>query len=365
MIIGMLGKSFKENEKRYPIHQKHLASLSDFERSHLIFEEDYPGIYSTQGVFSIFPRHEVFQRADIIVLPKPDRKDYDSFHDNQILWGWPHAVQGREITQLSIDKRLTVIAWENMFKWVNGVKREHVFARNNELAGYAAVNHFMELNGVTPGVYGENMKIAVLGYGSTARGAINALLGLGGTDVTVYSRRSRFQIADAIKNVKYEMYESHDNEVWIRGEVAHKELANFDLIVNCVLQDPLNPLMFIRESDILSKRLLIIDISCDKGMAFDFAIPTSFDNPMRITKKYVYYAVDHTPTFFWNSASYEISGALMPYLKYIIENGSYRGNETLERAVDIENGKILNTAILKFQRRNDYYPYTYINPDDE
>ena len=30
-----------------------------------------------------------------------------SLRDGQVLWGWPHAVQDPELTQICIDKRLT------------------------------------------------------------------------------------------------------------------------------------------------------------------------------------------------------------------------------------------------------------------
>jgi hypothetical protein len=30
--------------------------------------------------------------------------------EGQIVWGWPHCVQDAEVTQLAIDRRLTLIA---------------------------------------------------------------------------------------------------------------------------------------------------------------------------------------------------------------------------------------------------------------
>lgn len=356
MKVGVLWKSYKENEKRYPIYWKHLNQLSQPQVDKLYFEENYPLINKVIHKLNILSRKDIFNECDVVIIPKPDILDYEYFRQNQILFGWMHTVQGYEITNIAIEKNLTYISWENMYKWTNNVKKEHIFSRNNELAGYASVIHFMELSGITPGVYGEGMKIAILGYGSTAKGAINALLGLGGTDITVFSKRSKFQIIDAIKNVKYETYEFKDGEVFINNNKAYNELINYNLIVNCVLQDPLSPMIFIRESNITNK-INIIDISCDKGMGFDFAKPTSFDNPIIYHDKYIYYAVDHTPSYFWNSASYEISGALFPFLQYILDNDTYKGNETLEKAIDIESGIIINKAILEFQNRNIIYPY--------
>lgn len=357
MKIGVLWSSHKENEKRYPLVRKHIIQLKPEELEQLYFEEGYPNLEFSDQAFNFLPRQDVFEKCDLVILPKPDRQDYPYLKENQILWGWPHTVQGVEIANIAIEKKLTLIAWENMYVWSNNSKKEHIFCRNNELAGYAAVNHFMELVGITPGVYGENIKIAVIGYGSTARGAINALIGLGGTNITVYSKRNRFQISDAIKNINYQTYEVVDGRVLINNEPAHKTLINYDLIVNCVLQNPNNPLFFLKECEIDNGKKMIIDISCDKGMGFDFAKPTTFDMPLIDTTKYIYYAVDHTPSYFWNSASYEISGALFPFLKYVLANQTYLGNTVLEKAVDIQNGVIINSAIIAFQKRETEYPY--------
>lgn len=359
MKIGVLWKSTKENEKRYPIYWEHLYHLQKHLIESLFFEEGYPGLefLSSDYSMNILKREKIFESCDLIILPKITSIDFHMFKNNQILWGWLHNVQDTKVVNLAIEKKMTLIAWENMYLWKNNVKKEHIFARNNELAGYAAVNHFMELSGITPGVYGKEVKIAILGYGSTAKGAINSLLGLGATDITVFSKRSKFQIIDAIKNIKYKIYKTESNTVYLDGKLSHLELLKYDLIVNCILQDPLNPINFITEKDIKDKKLNIIDISCDYRMGFDFAKSTTFHTPIIETPKYRYYAVDHTPSYYWNAASYEISGALLTYLQYILENGTYQGNITLERAMDINNGQILNKAIIKYQNRESEHPY--------
>jgi alanine dehydrogenase len=353
MKIGVLWKSNKENEKRYPIHHKHISELSLIGLQNLFFEEGYPLGEIDLRLINIMSRKSIFESCDLIILPKPTKVDLDSTKRNQILWGWPHAVQGFEITDYALKKDLTLIAWENMFVWSNNNKKEHIFARNNEIAGYASVNHFMELTGLTPGIFGEELKIAVLGHGSTAKGAINCLVGLGASDITVYSKRNKFQINDAIKNIKYRTYSFSKNKIIMNKREPKKELINYDLIVNCVLQNPSEPVVFLTEKDLkdFKKKIYIIDISCDKGMGFDFAVPTSFNCPLIESKYFLYYAVDHTPTYYWNASSFEISGALLPYLKYILENKTYKGNIVLEKAVDIENGIIKNKEIIKFQNR--------------
>jgi hypothetical protein len=84
--------------------------------------------------------------------------------------GWPHCVQNQDITQLGIDRQLTLIAFEAMNHWTeDGSFGLHVFHKNNELAGYSSVLHAMQLVGIT-GEYGRPLRAAVIGFGATGRG---------------------------------------------------------------------------------------------------------------------------------------------------------------------------------------------------
>jgi alanine dehydrogenase len=138
-------------------------------------------------------------------------------------------------------------------------------------------------------------------------------------------------------------------------------LAGFDIVVNCVLQDTGAPLMFITEPELaaFSPGSLIVDVSCDAGMGFSWARPTSFADPMfTVGSNICYYAVDHSPSLLWNSATWEISQALLPYLKTVLGGpGVWDSDETIRRAIEIRAGAIQNPAILSFQRRAPQYPH--------
>ena len=112
-----------------------------------------------------------------MLLPKPQHDDIAALREGQVLWGWPHCVQDEEMTQIGIDRRLTLIAWEAMNHWTSsGAFSLHVFHKNNELAGYCSVLHALQLVGLT-GHYGRRLRAAVISFGATARGAVTALLG--------------------------------------------------------------------------------------------------------------------------------------------------------------------------------------------
>ena len=93
------------------------------------------------------------------------------------------------MTQLAIDRRLTLIAFEAMNHWtVDGAVGLHVFHKNNELAGYCSVLQALELTGLT-GDYGRRLSAVVIGFGATARGAVTALNAHGVHDVAVLTNR--------------------------------------------------------------------------------------------------------------------------------------------------------------------------------
>lgn len=365
--ISVFGTSCKKNEKRIPIHPALFEQIPKKVRSQLIFEEGYAsslGVtdsYLRENFGGVVSREELFSLGDVWLLPKPEKEDFKFFSEGKILWGWPHCVQGYDIAQAAIDAKMTLVAWEAMY---GGSDRTHVFYRNNELAGYAAVQHMMMLTGKT-GYFGRRLKAAVLGFGATARGAINCLKSLGIVDVSVYSQRPNHLLNAPIESITYKQMLRRDGKTFLEGSryqdfvTPVEVLREYDVVVNCILQDPVNPMMFIEEQDIgfINKQMDIIDISCDRGMGFYFARPTTFDEPsFNVGAHISYYCVDHTPTLYWDSASYEITRSIMSYLPDFID-GTWKNNPVLAAAVELENGMVVNKKILAFQKREPEYPY--------
>jgi len=100
-------------------------------------------------------------------------------------------------------------------------------------------------------------------------------------------------------------------------------------------------------------------VSCDRGMGFSWARPTSFAQPMLTVGNNVrYYGVDHSPSYLWDSATWEISEALLPYLRPVLTGpAGWDANQTVRRAIEIRDGVIQNQRILSFQHRLPDYPH--------
>ena len=374
---GVFKTSLKENEKRLPIYPEHLKFLSSELLESMTFEEGYGldfGVTDrmiTELGSAILPREDLFKQCPLLILPKPTVDDMKQMIDYQILSGWAHAVQQFDITQIAIEKKLTLLAWEEMYNWETSERKGlHIFCRNNELAGYAGVIHYLGLKGMD-GHYGPRRQVSVLGYGSVSRGAIYALQGRGYSNIHVYTMRPTHLVADKNPDVYYhQMFEENDKLFarTVEGKVYPliDDLAKSDIIFNGVMQNVNKPLMFIlneEETKKLKPFTSIIDISCDRGMGFYFANPTTFEEPIfEVGDNISYYSIDHTPTHLWNAASREISLGLLPYLQTLM-NGErdWACTLTIARATDIFKGIIRNQNIVNFQKREKTYPYKMTN----
>lgn len=372
--LGVLATSRKPDERRLPIHPAHFERIDEDLRASMIVEHGYGSRFGVGDeeleplVGGILDRDKIIARSDIVLLPKPQASDLEDLRPGQTLWGWPHCVQDRQITQLAIDKSLTLIAWEAMNHWQSdGGFGLHVFHKNNELAGYCSVMHALQLCGST-GDYGRRLSAVVIGFGATARGAVTALNALGIHDVRVLTNRDIAAVGAPIPSVDIIQFE-HSDEPPFESTVNTEDgpvllapyLAENDIVVNCTLQDPNAPLTYVQTEDLDAFRpgSLIIDVSIDEGMGFSWARPTSFADPMfTVGGSTNYYAVDHSPSLLWNSTTWEISEALIPFLRTVMDGPeSWAASDTIDRAIEIQDGRIRNEAILTFQSRTAEYPY--------
>jgi len=374
--LGVMSRSRKEDERRLPLHPLHLERIEADLRGRIYLERGYGerfGMSDEQlapSVAGLRSREQLIADCDVILLPKPLPEDLAELRDGQVLWGWPHCVQDEKITQLAIDRRLTLIAFEAMNHWTaDGSFNLHVFHKNNELAGYCSVLHALELIGST-GDYGRRLRAVVIGFGATARGAVTALNAHGVHDVDILTHRGVTAVASPIHSARM-LHFDHDDADPRRSQVLSDTgrvplagfLAEHDIIVNCVLQDTAKPLIFLIDDDLaaLAPGTLIVDVSCDEGMGFSWAGPTSFSQPMFVVGNNVnYYGVDHSPSYLWNSATWEISEALLPYLRAVLTRPhTWEANETIRRAIEIRDGIIQNPSILSFQHRAPDYPHAH------
>lgn len=310
--------SHKEQENRRALLPEHLKNIRN--TSHIYLESGYGEVlgfsdeeYAKAGAH-ICPRQEAMT-CDIICDPKAGDGEYLSELHNQTVFGWMHVVQNKDVTDKVIASGLTAYAWEDMFDG-----KQHIFWRNNELAGKAAVTHACLCHGALP----EHAKAAILGKGNTARGALTALQSMG-AEITVYGR---------------------ENEALFRSD-----LPIYDIIVNAILWDTRRKDHIIYREDLkrMMKGALIIDISCDRAGGVETSIPTTISKPIYSVEGITHYVVDNTPSLFYKTASKYISEVVSMYCDDLIEG---KDNLILQNAKCIEKGHIIDQRINEFQHRS-------------
>ncbi len=313
--------STKENEKRRALLPEQVSSIKN--KSCLFFEKGYGDVlgytdadYIRQGA-NILSKQKIIKK-DIICDPKIGDADYLlQLKKDQTIFGYVHAVQNRDITDKIVSKSLTAIAWEEMYD-----SGRHIFWRNNELAGEAAIMHAFILYGRMP----YECKVALIGRGNIARGAYRILSSLG-AEIVVYDRKMEC--------------------------LLRKEIADYDVIINAVSWDTLREDHVIYSEDVrnMKKNSMIIDISCDNSGCIETSVPTTIEDPVYFAKGVLHYVVDHTPTLIFNTASKVFGSVLVEYIDDIIE-GNTESNTTIKNATIINKGIILDPKIVNFNKRS-------------
>jgi alanine dehydrogenase len=372
--MGVIGTSKKQDERRVPIHPDHLSRIPENIRRKLIFEKGYGKPFNVEDeeianqTGGMATRSEILADIGSVIIAKPILSDLEELKEGGILWGYPHCAQQKQITQTAIDKKLTLIAFEDMYVWYpDGHIGRHTFYKNNEMAGYCAVIHALQLKGID-GNYGDQRKVIIFSFVAVSRGAIYALKAHGFRDITICILRPDHLVREEVLNVHYaRIKRGNENEprlIVVEHDGTERPLMDLiresDIIINGTFQDANNPIDYVNEDEKsnLKPGTLIIDVSCDEGMGFYFAKPTSFKNPIISVDQIDYYAVDHTPSYYWDSASRSISAALLVHLPSVI-NGrtSWKENKTIQKAINIDKGVIVKDHILEFQNRQADYPH--------
>lgn len=308
----------KENEYRRALVPSDLAKIRNNDM--LYFEAGYGAVlgfedkeYTRYGAH-IASREEVLSK-DIVCDPKIGDAEYlGDLHEGQTIFGWVHLVQNRDITDAVLGSKLTAYCWEDMFD-----EGRHSFWHNNMMAGEAAIMHAFQCYGEMP----YNTKVALIGRGNVASGALKILTCLG-ADVTVYTKHTE--------------------------KLLRRELDRYDVIVNALLWDTSRKDHVIYREDLkrLQPNALIVDISCDRAGAIETSIPTPIENPTYYVDGVMHYVVDHTPSLFFKTATSGISAEVCKFIDELIED---RPGKVLKDSMAVKNGEILDQRINAFQGR--------------
>jgi N5-(carboxyethyl)ornithine synthase len=308
----------KENERRRALLPDDLAKMTY--ASSVVVEEGYglstgvsDEMYVAAGA-TVAPRPAVMSQQVVCTMKSPSDRDFGMMAEGQTLFCWVHAVQGREVVDRLIDKRMSAVAWEDMFR-----AGRHVFWLNNRIAGYAAILHVSTVTGESL----EGRSAAVIGRGNVAEGAHACLTRLGAR-VRVYDRETE--------------------------GLLREEIGCFDLVVNAVLWDVFRTDHIVYRDDLARMKpgSWIVDVSCDEAMGIESSRPTTIEDPVYLESGIWHYVVDHTPAILHRDATRSVSAAVWPYLDLLCAG---RDDEVLSAAYALRDGVITDARITRFQGR--------------
>ena len=318
--IGFL-ISHKNNEKRRALLPQDCGIIKNC--GNLYFEKGYGEVlgiadeeYENMGAH-VVPREQVMA-CDVLLDVKLGDADYmDELTPGKTLVGWAHSVQHIDFTSSALCKKHTVLAWENIYEY-----GRYIFYRNREIAGEAAVLQAFRYSGKMP----YDAKVAILGNGQTAKGAMYILTALG-AQVDVFPRKM---------------------EKTFRTMLENGMMKQYDALVNCVMWDTTRTDRLIYREDLKKLRpgTIIIDVSCDPYLEIETSHNTTIDDPVYTVDGIVHYAVDNTPAMYPYTVSKILSENFAPYVDYLVTE-EYPQN--LKDALDIVEGKIINPAIRHFR----------------
>ena len=313
--------SHKSGERRRALLPGEIAAVKN--AGQLFFEKGYgEAIGITDEQYEAMGCHVVDRtralQCDIVVDVKLGNADYlDQIRKGTVLFGWAHAVQTLDFTTKAMENRHTVIAWEEIFEG-----GRYIFYRNREIAGEAAIMHAFRYCGKMP----YETKVAIIGNGQTAKGALRILHGLGAS-VDVYGRKLEC--------------------------LFRENLHDYDVIVNCVMWDTARNDRLIYREDLrrMKKGAMIIDVSCDPHLEIETSHPTTIDDPVYEVDGVIHYAVDNTPAMYPITVSKVLSEGISRYMDVLITGEAEGYPVPLKQATVIENGEIKDYRISEFRRK--------------
>lgn len=252
--------------------------------------------------------------CDIICDVKLGDADYiNDLSEGKIMFGWAHAVQNIDFTSNMLQKKHTVIAWEEMYE-----DGRYVFYRNREIAGEAAVMQAFQYCGKMP----YDTTVAILGNGQTAKGALRVLNGLG-AKVDVYARK-------------------HE-------ALFKKKMYDYDVLINCIMWDTSRKDRIIYRKDLLKmkKGAMIIDVSCDPHLEIETSHPTTINNPVYEVDGIIHYAVDNTPAMYSKTVTKVLSDGISRVTDEILTEDY---SKMIKNAIVISKGHITCDDIKTFRK---------------
>jgi len=354
MIIGVL-KEIKDNENRVGLTPEGSRSLIAAGHSVLVEHDAGAGSgfanegYELAGARISADAKTICTAAGLIVkIKEPLPLEYGLFKPGQIIFTFFHFASSRRLTQAMIDTGAICVGYETV-QTAEG--RLPLLAPMSEIAGKMAPLMAFFCLAKTAGGKGvlacpvarvPGARFVILGGGTAGQAAASIATGMG-AEVAILDRDAA-QI-DRLKK----RFPAATCEL-ATTDAIEKFVAAADVLIGCVHAPGAQaPRLVSRE---LVSRMepgsVIVDIAIDQGGCIETSRPTTHAHPTYVEEGVVHYCVSNMPGIFPHTATLAITGATLPYLLQLANDGlgAFKNAELL-RGLNIYKGEITHHAVAQ------------------
>ncbi|MEZ0470127.1 alanine dehydrogenase [Luteimonas salinilitoris] len=301
--------------------------------------------YTRLGVKIAPDAAALYERGELIVKVKePIEGDLALLRNDHLLFCYLHLAAEPALTRRLLDIGLTGVAFETV-ELENGDLP--LLAPMSIIAGKIAAQVGTTLLHQPQGGKGkllgglpstERGRVVVFGAGM-AGGASAALLAAGGANVVVFEKRQdrMAQMMALGANV---------TALYPYDDLVTREVASADLVIGAVL------IPGAKAPHVLTREMLkgmetgsvVADISIDQGGCFETSRPTTWAEPTYVEEGVAHFCVTNMPGSVPQTSSQAICAAILPWVSKLA-SGGWRGNQALERGINVEDGKLMHPAL--------------------
>jgi alanine dehydrogenase len=125
-------------------------------------------------------------------------------------------------------------------------------------------------------------------------------------------------------------------------------LAYADLVIGAVLIPGQRAPQVITEAMIraMSAGSVVVDISVDQGGCVATTRPTTYDDPTYVVDGVTHFTVTNMPGAVPRTGSQALSSVLTPWVLRIAVGDSWREDEELVAAINVDQGEVIHPALL-------------------
>lgn len=349
MKIGCV-KEIKHHEYRVGLTPACVKSYTS--RNHQVFIQKGAGSaagfddteYESCGAQIVDDVRKIFDESDMIVKVKePLPREYDLFHEGQILYTYLHLAASYELTKALIDKRIKGVAYETI---EIGDGQLPCLKPMSEIAGRLSIQEgakFLEktyggrgvLLGGVPGV--RRGKVGIIGGGVVGTNACKIATGIGAEVTILDINANRLEYLDDIFGSRITTLYSTDTNI-------EEVLRESDLVVGAVLTTGARAPHLIKREHLkmMKPGAVIVDVAVDQGGCAETTRPTTHDDPVYIIDDVVHYCVANMPGVVALSSTNALTSTTLPYGLTIAELGleeACRQIEAIRKGVNLYLGK--------------------------